>query len=50
MTVLELAQKYYPVLWDIARIKTLTAAGKLSAEEYKSITGKAYNAGKEEKA
>lgn len=42
MNVKELAQKYYPRLWDIDRLKTLVAVGKLSGAEYKEITGKDY--------
>lgn len=33
MNVYELAQKYYPKLWDRARIEALAAAGKLTEEE-----------------
>jgi hypothetical protein len=44
MTPLEMAQKYYPKLWDINRIKALTAAGKLTADQYKQITGEDYTA------
>ena len=39
MTVYELAQKYYPRLWDRNRIDTLYKAGKLTEEEYHSIVG-----------
>lgn len=42
MTVKELAIKYYPRLWDDARIRTLVIAGKLSAEDYEEITGEYY--------
>lgn len=42
MDVKALATKYYPRLWDIDRLKTLVAAGKLSPEDYKEITGKVY--------
>lgn len=42
MTAFEMALKYYPKLWDINRIKTLTSAGKLTPEEYKQITGEDY--------
>lgn len=42
MDVLALAKKYYPNLWSIDRIKTLTAAGKLTTEQYKTITGEDY--------
>ena len=40
MTVYELAQKYYPRLWDANRIKVLYDAGKLTEKEYKSIINK----------
>jgi hypothetical protein len=43
-TVKTLAEKYYPVLWPLGRLKALVAAGKLTAEEYKAITGEAYSA------
>lgn len=39
MTVLEMAQKYYPRLWDTSRIEALVAAGKLTTEEAKEIYG-----------
>ena len=39
-----LAEKYYPVLWPLDRLKALVAAGKLTAEEYQAITGEAYSA------
>ena len=42
MDVKGLAQKYYPRLWDIDRLKALVAAGKLSEADYKEITGKSY--------
>lgn len=44
MTVLEMAQKYYPALWSADRLKELVAAGKLPAAEYQEITGEEYNA------
>ena len=37
-TVFEMAQKYYPRLWDINRINALYEAGKLTEEEYNTIT------------
>lgn len=37
MTVYELAQKYYPRLWDRERLDALLAAGRLSQEEYDSL-------------
>ena len=42
MSVFELAQKYYPQLWSKERIVTLVAAGKLTSDEYKKITGEDY--------
>lgn len=44
MNVFELAQKHYPVLWNIDRLKALVAATpqRLTAEEYKTITGEDY--------
>lgn len=42
MNVFELAQKYYPALWNIDRLKVLVAANKLTTEEYKLITGEEY--------
>ena len=37
MTVYEMAQKYYPRLWDRERLDALLAAGKLTQEEYDSL-------------
>ena len=37
MTVYEMAKKYYPRLWSIARIEALYKAGKLTEEEYNSL-------------
>ena len=37
MSVYELAQKYYPRLWDRERLEALLAAGRLSQEEFNSI-------------
>ena len=37
MTVYELAQKYYPRLWDKERLEALAAAGRLTKEEYDSL-------------
>ena len=42
MNVFELATKYYPELWDINRLKMLVLANKLTAGEYKTITGEDY--------
>lgn len=37
MSVYELAQKYYPRLWDRERLEALLAAGRLSQEEYDQL-------------
>ena len=37
MTVFEMAQKYYPRLWDEDRIRQLVQAGKLTEEETQEI-------------
>lgn len=37
MTVYEMAEKYYPRLWDDARLDALVEAGKLTAEEADEI-------------
>lgn len=39
MSVYELAQKYYPRLWDRERLKALLAAGRLSQEEFDQLVG-----------
>ena len=41
MTVYELAQKYYPRLWDRERLAALLAAGRLSQEEYDRLVSPA---------
>lgn len=33
MTVKEMAQKYYPTMWNEERIEALVTAGKLSRED-----------------
>ena len=43
MTVKEMAKNYYPKLWNIERLKTLVAVGKLSEEDFKEITGETYS-------
>lgn len=42
MNVYELAQKYYPKLWDKERIQALAAAGKLTEEEAAGILSLTY--------
>lgn len=44
MSVYELARKYYPRLWDAARIEALVEVGRLSREEADNILGKAEEA------
>lgn len=44
VNVKELAQKYYPQYWSIGRIASLVAAGKLTEDDYKEITGYTYPA------
>lgn len=38
MTVFEMAKKYYPKYWSLARLETLKDAGKLTEEEVAEIT------------
>ena len=40
MTVYELAQKYYPRLWDRDRLKALLAAGRLTQAEFDQLVGR----------
>ena len=42
LTVKEMAEKYYPKLWDINRLVALVKAGKLSEADYNEITGYVY--------
>ena len=42
MTVFEMAKKYYPRLWSIERLQNLVKVNKLTADEYKEITGENY--------
>lgn len=37
MSVYELAKKYYPRLWDRARLEALVAAGRLTVAELEEI-------------
>lgn len=39
MSVYELAQKYYPRLWDRERLEALLAAGRLSQAEFYQLVG-----------
>lgn len=40
MTVLDMAQKYYPRLWSKERLEALLEAGKLTQENFDSIVKK----------
>lgn len=42
MTAFEMAQKYYPTLWNIDRLRALVDFDRLTPEEYKTITGETY--------
>lgn len=37
MSVVELARKYYPRLWDKSRLEALAAAGRLTEAEVREI-------------
>lgn len=37
MTVRDMAEQYYPRLWDISRLKALVEAGRLSREDMEQI-------------
>ena len=39
LSVKEMAQLYYPRLWDKARLEALVAAGRLTEAEYLELTG-----------
>ena len=39
MNAFELAKKYYPRLWDAARLDALVAAGKLTPEQAAELKG-----------
>lgn len=41
MTVYEMAQRYYPRLWDEARIDQLVQAGRLTEQEAEAVKTKA---------
>lgn len=41
MSVFEMAQRYYPRLWDRSRIVALVQAGRLRQEEADDILGNA---------
>ena len=39
MTVYEMAQKYYPVLWDLHKLQLLLEAHRLTQEQYDTLVG-----------
>ena len=43
MSVYQLAEQYYPRLWGKERLKALVEAKRLTAKEYKALTGEAYH-------
>ncbi len=43
MSVVELARKYYPRLWDKSRLEALAAAGRLTEAEVREIVGEEEN-------
>ena len=43
MSVYEMAKKYYPVLWDIDRIRQLVEAKRLTSQEGAEITGEEFS-------
>ncbi len=44
MTILEMAEKYYPEFWSRERLEALVAAGKLTRAEVDEIMGGVDNA------
>lgn len=44
VTVKEKADKYYPKLWSVNRLKNLVEVGALTEAEYNEITGFVYPA------
>lgn len=42
MTVKEMAEKYYPMLWNKDRLSALVKANKLSLQDYQEIVGEEY--------
>lgn len=35
-------KKWYPDLWDIERVRNAVVKGKITAEQFKEITGEEY--------
>ena len=42
LSVTEMAEKYYPRLWSVNRLKALVEAGKMGEADYNRITGFVY--------
>ena len=40
--VKELAERYYPSLWNKARVRALVTAEKLTPEEYEGVVGEPF--------
>lgn len=38
MTVLEMCERYYPRLWSRERLEALLTAGRITTEEFRSLT------------
>ena len=47
LSVTEMAEKYYPRLWSVNRLKALVEAGKMDEADYNRITGFVYPATKQ---
>ena len=47
LSVTEMAEKYYPRLWSVNRLKALVEAGKMNEADYNRITGFVYPATKQ---
>lgn len=45
MTTVEMAEKYYPALWDEKRLAMLVNAGRLTQEDAERILGKVSKVG-----
>lgn len=43
MNAYELSKKYYPIFWDIDRLRKLVATNKITIEQFKEITGEDYS-------
>lgn len=39
MSVFEMAEAYYPRLWDKSRLEALVAAGRLTEEQFRALVG-----------